>query len=90
MTRDPVVLVRLLADRIEDAPRTLHLDEGPAYRCRRVELGYAFSKPTDCTCGLDALLAEARALVSAGSNLSPPGDSGTWRTSGVWPTIPTP
>jgi hypothetical protein len=63
---NPVDLVRRLTYRIEDAPRTLHLDEGPSHQCRRVLLGYAFSKPDDCTCGLDDLLAEARAFMAAG------------------------
>jgi hypothetical protein len=56
-------LVGRLVYQIEDARHTLHRDETPTNRCRRIELGLAFSRPKDCDCGLDALLAEAQEFV---------------------------
>jgi hypothetical protein len=56
-------LVRRLVYEIEESPRTLHKDRGYSDRCLRLREGLAFTRPEDCDCGLDALLAEARALT---------------------------
>ena len=62
--REEVVdVVRRLVYRIEESRRTLHRNETYRDRCKRLQLGLAFSKPEDCDCGLDTLLAEARALT---------------------------
>jgi hypothetical protein len=59
-----VDLVRRLVYEIEDSPRTLHRDRGYSDRCLRLREGLAFTKPEDCDCGLDALLAEAHAFTA--------------------------
>jgi hypothetical protein len=51
---------------IEESPRTLHKDRGFSDRCLRLREGLAFTKPEDCDCGLDALLAEAHAFAGDG------------------------
>jgi hypothetical protein len=56
-------LVRRLVYEIEESPRTLHKDRGYSDRCMRLKEGLAFTKPEDCDCGLDELLAEARAFT---------------------------
>jgi hypothetical protein len=58
-----VDLVRRLVYEIEESPRTLHKDRGYSDRCMRSREGLAFTRPEDCDCGLDALLAEARAFA---------------------------
>jgi hypothetical protein len=68
MTSEPqtatVDVLRRLTYRIEDSRHTLHRDQTPRDRCKRLQLGLAFSKPEDCDCGLDELLAQARTLTS--------------------------
>jgi hypothetical protein len=49
---------------IEESPRTLHRDRGYSDRCLRLREGLAFTRPEDCDCGLDALLAEAHAFTA--------------------------
>jgi hypothetical protein len=61
-----VELVRRLVYEIEESPRTLHKDRGYSDRCLRLREGLAFTKPEDCDCGLDELLAEARAFAGDG------------------------
>jgi hypothetical protein len=51
-------LIRELVRRIEYATYNQH-----GYQCERVRRGLAVTRPEACTCGLDALLAEARALI---------------------------
>jgi hypothetical protein len=66
MTTDETTLadlVRRLTYAIEDSRLTLHRDRNRLDRCKRLQLGLAFSRPEDCDCGLDALLAEARSLT---------------------------
>jgi hypothetical protein len=58
-----VELVRRLVYEIEDAKLPLHRDRGYSDRCKRLRDGLAFTKPADCDCGLDALLAEAHAFA---------------------------
>jgi hypothetical protein len=59
-------LVRRLVYEIEESPRTLHKDRGYSDRCLRLREGLAFTRPEDCDCGLDALLAEAHAFTGDG------------------------
>jgi hypothetical protein len=61
-----VELVRRLVYEIEESPRTLHKDRGYSDRCLRLREGLAFTRPEDCDCGLDALLAEAHAFTANG------------------------
>jgi hypothetical protein len=58
-----VDLVRRLVERIETGTFTLHRSGSYLTRCRRVNEGIAQTEPEDCTCGLDALLAKARAFT---------------------------
>jgi len=65
-------LVGRLVYRIEDARHTLHRDEIGSSRCMRLELGLVNSKPEDCDCGLDALLAEARLFFETSGSANQP------------------
>ena len=64
-TRNPEAfdVIRQLVRRIEDADYSLHRDGNYVRRCERIRKGLDQSTPADCTCGLDALLAEARAIT---------------------------
>lgn len=53
-------IVRELVGVIEHSINPLHRCNAPSDMCRRMRLGLAFSKPEDCTCGLDNLLSKAR------------------------------
>ena len=61
--RDALELVRQLVNRIETATFSLHRGGSYLTRCKRVTYGLDDTGPEDCTCGLDVLLAEARALT---------------------------
>ena len=56
-------IIRMLVCRIEDADFSLHRDGNYVKRCQRIRMGLDQSTPEDCTCGLDALLAKARAIT---------------------------
>jgi hypothetical protein len=67
----PEELIRKLVGRMEAGPRTLHRYSSPTSMCRRLRLGLGASSPEDCNCGLDALLAQARALTGDAPCLKP-------------------
>ena len=59
------IIARLL-DRIERVTGTLHrAPTSHLHKCTRPRMCMGFSKPEDCDCGLDELLAEARRFVKS-------------------------
>jgi hypothetical protein len=65
-------LIKRLVDRIETAMHPLHWSGGWPHRCKRIEMGTGFSKPEDCTCGLDPLLKEAKDYIGDGTPIKAP------------------
>lgn len=61
---DAEELVRQLVYRIEHSMLPLHRYGSPYDACYRLQHGLGFTRPEQCDCGLDALLAQARAFTS--------------------------